>query len=155
MPTELDANDPLSELIVEFEEMEDWDDRYEFLIELGRELPPLPDDYRLDKNKVDGCMSTVWMVTELEQPVGQAENGDVATSSKLTVHADSDSIMVKGLIAILLAAYSNRSVQYAAAYDIDKLFQRLGLNQHLSPNRRNGLFSMVKRIKAAVVSCDS
>lgn len=143
MPTDLDANDPLTELIDEFEEMEDWDERYEFLIELGRELPDLPEQYRLDENKVDGCMSTVWMVTEIDGVEDQPR--------RLTVHADSDSIMVKGLIAILLAAYSERTIEEVAAFDVDALFQRLGLNQHLSPNRRNGLFSMVKRIKQSVV----
>lgn len=142
MSIELDANDPLSELIDEFEEMEDWDDRYEFLIELGRELPALADAYRVDENKVDGCMSTVWMFNEVV-PDGE-------DPGRLVVHADSDSIMVKGLIAILLAAFSNRKVEQAAAFDVDALFQRLGLNQHLSPNRRNGLFAMVKRIKQSV-----
>lgn len=146
MAAELDANDPLAELIDEFEEMEDWDERYEFLIELGRELPDLPEAYRLDENKVDGCMSTVWMVNEIESRSSQGE-----ATATLKIHADSDSIMVKGLIAILLAAFSERPLEHVARYDIDGLFQQLGLNQHLSPNRRNGLFAMVKRIKSSVV----
>lgn len=133
-------NDELEELIEEFEEMEEWDERYEFLIELGRELPELPEEYRRKEFVVDGCMSQVWMATKLE-PADSPE-------ALLQIYADSDSILVKGLIAILQAAFSNRPVQEIVNFDVEALFGKLGLDQHLSPNRRNGLFAMVKRIRS-------
>lgn len=133
----------LNELIDEFEELADWDERYEFLIDLGRELPSMRPEEQIDANKVEGCMSTVWMVTDY--PSASSEE------PRLVLHADSDSIMVKGLIAILLAAFNGKTREEVASFDVDGLFQRLGLDQHLSPNRRNGLFSMVKRIRQSSV----
>ena len=134
----------LHELIDEFEELADWDERYEFLIELGRELPSMPAGEQTDSNKVEGCMSTVWMVTDYPA----APSGE----PRLNIHADSDSIMVKGLLAILLTAFNGKTRDEVASFDVDGLFQRLGLDQHLSPNRRNGLFSMVKRIRQSAVT---
>ena len=102
---------------------------------MGRELPKLDADHQDPANIVDGCMSTVWLVTEV--------NDD----STLEIKADSDSIIVKGLIVLLLAFYNNMSPQEVAAADVESYLAKLGLNQHLSPQRRNGLFSMVKRLR--------
>ncbi len=131
----------LLELIEEFEELDEWDERYELLIDLGKSLPELPAADHIDDNKVEGCMSTVWMTTRFE-----SQNG---SGPVLQLAADSDSIMVKGLLAILVAAYKDQPADYVASFDIEGIFERLGLQSNLSPNRRNGLYSMVKRIRAA------
>ena len=127
------------ELFETFEELEEWDERYDFIIDLGRELPTLPTELQTEDNIVKGCMSTVWVVTDVEG------DGD---SKNLNIQADSDSIIVKGLIVLLLAFYHNMSPQQVAAADVESYLGKLGLNQHLSPQRRNGLFSMVKRLRS-------
>jgi cysteine desulfuration protein SufE len=131
----------VDELIEEFDELEDWDERYDLIIDFGRELPPLDPSERTADNLVEECMSTVWLSTRL---IDQ-ENRIVE------VKADSDSIIVKGLIVILLAHYSGKSAKEILDSDAIALFARLGLNQHLSPQRRNGLFAMVKRLKQLAV----
>lgn len=127
----------VEELIEEFEELEDWDERYDLIIDLGRELPAFPDDLQNEEYLVKGCMSLVWLVTKF--------SGDEA--KKVEILADSDSIIVKGLIVILLAHYSGKTAGEIVESDAIELFEKLGLNQHLSPQRRNGLYSMVKRLK--------
>ena len=127
----------IDELTEEFHEMDDWDERYEFLVELGRELPTLDPQFQTSEHKVEGCMSTVWMVTR------PADNG----SDAILIHADSDSLIVKGLIVVLLALFSHKNAEQILQTDPEPVFGELGLNQHLSPNRRNGLYSMVKRLK--------
>ena len=133
----------LASIEEEFEHLEDWEDRYEFLIELGREIPELPDNFKTPELLVKGCMSTVWLVTS-EQPDGTVE-----------IQADSDSLIVKGLLVVVLAAYAGMTYERILQFDIQPVFERLGLSQHLSANRRNGLFAMVGRIRqlaaAAVV----
>lgn len=129
------------ELFETFDDLEEWDERYDFIIDLGRELPPLPAELQTEDNIVKGCMSTVWMITDVKSP----HNGD---AEKLDIQADSDSIIVKGLIVLLLAFYNNMSPQEVATADIESYLKKLGLNQHLSPQRRNGLFSMVKRLRS-------
>ena len=133
------ANFPptVDELISEFQEMEDWDERYDYIIDLGRELPALDACLQTEENIVQGCMSTVWLATEVHQ--NETQNIDI--------QADSDSIIVKGLIVILLSHYSGKPATEIVQSDALGLFEELGLNQHLSPQRRNGLFSMVKRLK--------
>ena len=126
------------ELFETFEDLEEWDERYDFIIDLGRELPTLPAELQTEENIVKGCMSTVWVVTDVEGE-GDAE--------KLNIQADSDSIIGKGLIVLLLAFYNNMSPQEVASADVESYLGKLGLNQHLSPQRRNGLFSMVKRLR--------
>ena len=128
----------VDELFETFEELEEWDERYDFIIDLGRELPALPEELQTEENIVKGCMSTVWVVTEAEGE-GDAE--------RLSIKADSDSIIVKGLIVLLLAFYNGMSPQQVADADVESYLTKLGLNQHLSPQRRNGLFSMVKRLR--------
>ena len=127
----------VEELLDEFQELQDWDERYDYIIDLGRELPPLPPDLQTEQNIVPGCMSTVWLVTE---PIPDAPE-------RLHIRADSDSIIVKGLIVILLAHYDGRTAEEVLQTDASELFQQFGLDQHLSPQRRNGLFAMVKRLK--------
>lgn len=127
----------VDELIEEFNELEDWEERYDLIIDLGRELPALTSEQQVEENIVKGCMSTVWMVTNVS-------DDELKT---IEIQADSDSIIVKGLIVILMAHYSGRSASEILSSDAESLFDQLGLNQHLSPQRRNGLYSMVKRLK--------
>ena len=127
----------VEELLETFDDLSEWDERYDFIIDLGRELPALPADKQSDENIVDGCMSTVWMAAEIpsaDQPV--------------IIHADSDSLIVKGLIAVLLAFYHGKTARQIVDADVSDYLTSLGLNQHLSPQRRNGLFSMIKRLNA-------
>lgn len=127
----------VDELIEEFQELEDWDERYDLIIDLGRELPALPAEMMSEENVVQGCMSMVWLQTDI-----------VDVEEKIIeIKADSDSIIVKGLIVILISHYNGKSASEILNSDAIELFEKLGLNQHLSPQRRNGLYSMVKRLK--------
>jgi cysteine desulfuration protein SufE len=119
--------------------LDDWDDRYRYLIELGRELPPLSAAAHNDANKVQGCASQVWLDTSISRD---------AAIPILTFEGDSDAHIVRGLIAILLATYSGRSAKDILAIDAIKLFEGLGLKEHLTPQRSNGFRSMVERIRA-------
>jgi cysteine desulfuration protein SufE len=129
----------LDEIIENFELLEEWDDRYRYLIELGRALPPLPDAARSDANKVQGCASQVWLSTSIK-PNGGA--GPV-----LNFEGDSDAHIVRGLIAVLFALYSGKGAKDILSADAIKLFERLGLREHLTPQRSNGFRSMVERIR--------
>lgn len=111
-----------------------WEDRYRYIIDLGRELPPLPESLRTEDRLVRGCQSQVWI------EVGEADG-------RLALDVDSDAFIVKGLLAVVLAAYNQRTPQEILAFDIDAYFDRLGLMQHLSPTRGNGLRAMVARIR--------
>ena len=132
---------PIADLLQEFAEFPDWDERYAFIVELGRQLPPINPALQTAENRVHGCMSTVWLVARATQ------NGE----PHLEIIADSDSLIVKGLIVILLSLFSGRPLAEVVTADVEAVFQQLGLAQHLSPNRRNGLYSMVKRIKTLAV----
>ncbi len=125
------------ELIETFELLGDWEERYRYLIELGRKLPPLPDAEHNDANKVRGCMSQVWLSPRLDA-------GPPATLSFL---GDSDAHIVKGLIALLFALLSGKTPQQILATDVSGVFERLGLESHISMNRRNGFYAMVERIR--------
>jgi len=127
----------IDELLEEFEELLDWEEQCDFLIDLGFELPTFPVEFKCDENIVRGCQSLVWLVAE---PVVS----DGVTVVK--IQADSDSMIVKGLIAVLLAAYSGKTAQQILDTEIETLFERMGLNQHLSSTRRNGLHGMVQRV---------
>ena len=131
----------IEELIDNFSFLEDWEDRFRYLIDLGRKLPPMEPALKTEDNKVRGCTSQVWIVDE------------VSPGSPPTLHfqADSDAHIVKGLIAVLLSIYDGRSPQEILAVDIKGAIGQLGFEQHLSPNRANGLFSMVERIRALAV----
>ncbi len=127
----------LDDIVEAFELLDDWNERYRYLIELGKELPPMTDGERTGEHKVDGCMSQVWMV---------AERTDEAPP-RFVVRGDSDAFIVKGLIAVVLAIYSHRTAEEIAATEAGPIFEQLGLAGHLSMGRRNGLESMVKRVK--------
>jgi cysteine desulfuration protein SufE len=128
----------IDEIIDNFSLLDDWDDRYRYLIELGRELPPLAAEAHNDANKVRGCASQVWLDTRVRP------NG--AGGPVLTFVGDSDAHIVRGLIAILFAMYSGRSAKDILATDAVALFEKMGLREHLTPQRSNGFRSMVDRI---------
>ena len=130
----------IDEIIDNFSVLDDWDDRYRYVIELGRELEPLPDAARTETNKVQGCASQVWLSTDVK-PNGK--DGPV-----LTFKGDSDAHIVRGLIAILFAFYSGKHARQIVENDAIALFNKLGLREHLTPQRSNGFKSMVERIKA-------
>ncbi len=132
----------IDELLETFEDLQAWDERYGFLIELGNELSPMPPELQNDSTKVDGCMSQVWMVAD----VRPSDNG-AAGEGLMEITADSDSIIVKGLIAVLLALFNGQTPGEVIDRDPEQVFEKLGLKQHLSGQRRNGLYAMVQRIK--------
>ena len=130
----------IDEILDNFAVLDDWDDRYRYVIELGRSLAPLPDSARNDINKVQGCASQVWLQTRIE-PNGKA--GPV-----LSFVGDSDAHIVRGLIAILFALYSGKPAKDILSTDAIAVFDQLGLREHLTPQRSNGLRSMVDRIRS-------
>lgn len=130
----------IDDIIDNFSVLDDWDDRYRYLIELGRELPPLAAAAHNDANKVRGCASQVWLETEVRP------NG--AGGPVLAFVGDSDAHIVRGLIAVLLAIYSGKGARDIIAIDAVAIFGKLGLREHLTPQRSNGFRSMVDRIHA-------
>ena len=130
---------PVDEIVENFELMEEWDDRYRYLIELGRSLPPLPEQARTAANKVQGCASQVWLATTVKP------NG--STGPVLSFAGDSDAHIVRGLIAVLFALYSGKGAKDILSTDAVALFEKLGLREHLTPQRSNGFRSMVERIR--------
>jgi cysteine desulfuration protein SufE len=129
----------IEEISENFAILDEWDDRYRYLIELGRMLAPLPQAARIDANKVQGCASQVWLTTD----IASGPSGPV-----LCFAGDSDAHIVRGLIAILFAMYSQKPARDILATDALALFDRLGLREHLTPQRSNGLKSMVGRIRS-------
>ncbi|WP_299676004.1 SufE family protein [uncultured Tenacibaculum sp.] len=129
------------EIIDEFSMFEDWMERYEYIIELGKSLPLIAENYKLDENLIKGCQSKVWMHSEI--------NGD-----KITYTADSDAILTKGIVALLLRVYSDQTPQAILEADT-KFIDEIGLKEHLSPTRANGLVSMVKQIKMYAIAQQS
>ncbi|MDA8870838.1 SufE family protein [Rhizobiaceae bacterium] len=125
----------LEEIIENFELLEDWDDRYGYLIELGRSLTPMPTAAMVDANRVNGCVSQVWL---LPRP---------GAGGKLSFLGASDAHIVSGLVAIALAIFSNRTPQQIVALDEQETFHAIGLGEHLSQQRANGLRALVERIK--------
>jgi cysteine desulfuration protein SufE len=130
----------IDEIIENFSFLDEWDDRYRYVIELGRTLAPLPETARTDVNKVQGCASQVWLTT-MVKPDGK--DGPV-----LSFIGDSDAHIVRGLIAILLAIYSDKPAKDIISTDAVAIFDRLGLREHLTPQRSNGFRSMVERMRA-------
>ena len=122
----------------DFAVLDDWEDRYRYVIELGRALPPLPEALRTEANKVRGCASQVWLASDVDRASGMP---------LLRFQGDSDALIVKGLIAVLFAAYDTATPDAILAFDAPRLFAELGLREHLSPQRSNGLASMVERIR--------
>lgn len=124
----------LEELIDNFAFFDGWEEKYQYVIDLGRRLEPLEDKYKTDEWKVKGCQSQVWLVPEF--------NGN-------TIHfkGDSDAILVRGIIAIVLLIYNDKSAEEIKNVDVVKIFATLGLEENLTPSRRNGMMSMVAKIK--------
>ncbi|MFL2870979.1 MAG: SufE family protein [Pirellulaceae bacterium] len=128
------------ELIEEFDLFDDWEDKYRFIIELGDGLPTFDETARIEENRVQGCVSNVWLLPQ------------VADDALLYFTADSDSQLVKGLIAIVIMLFSGKSAEAILQFDISDLFERVELTQHISRSRSNGLNSMIQRIKALALA---
>jgi cysteine desulfuration protein SufE len=131
---------PIDEIVENFQLLEHWDDRYRYVIELGRTLAPLAEEAHVEANKVRGCASQVWLITHVKP--------DGAAGPTLNFEGDSDAHIVRGLIAILFALYSGKRAKEILDTDALALFDRIGLRENLTPQRSNGLRSMVERIHA-------
>ena len=125
----------IEELIDNFEFLDGWEDKYRYIIELGEKLPVLDVEFHTEEWKVKGCQSQVWLVP--------SKNSD----GSISFSGDSDAMIVKGLIAIVLAIYNNKTAEDIKNTDIENIFSLLGLQEHLSPSRQNGLESMILKIK--------
>ena len=130
----------VDEIIENFSYLEDWDDRYRYLIELGRTLEPLDEAAHNDVNKVRGCASQVWLETSAAV--------DPSGAPALTFKGDSDAHIVRGLVALIIALYSGKTAPGILETDAQELFATLGLSAHLTPQRSNGVRAMVERIKS-------
>lgn len=129
------------EIAETLEFLDDWEDRYRFIIDLGKELPGLPDALKTESRLVHGCQSQVWIDQRIEPASGH-----------LQFVVDSDALIVRGLAAIVLAAFNDRTPEAICAFDIEGYFERLDLLRHISPTRGNGLRAMVERMRAAAAS---
>jgi cysteine desulfuration protein SufE len=130
----------IEELVEEFEFLDDRD-RTQYIIELGDELEPLPDEFKTEEHRVQGCLSNVWLVSKVE----------AGTPPILTFRADSDSVISKGLIAIVLTLCTGRTGPEIISMDIESLFERLHLKRYVTRMRSNGFYSMIKAIKKIAV----
>ena len=126
----------LDDVLEDFDFLDDWEERYAYIIDLGKQLPAFPDDERLEKNFVHGCQSQVWLIHHYDDESG-----------KLFLLIDSDAMIVRGLAAIILVALNGKTPRELLATDIDELFERLDLFRHISPTRGNGLRAMVGKIR--------
>ncbi|WP_305988787.1 SufE family protein [Roseibium sp. MMSF_3544] len=129
----------ISEILETFDFLDDWEDRYKYLIDLGKELPELSAAERTDANKVRGCVSQVWLITT----VTPGQDGKPVLSFK----GDSDALIVQGLVAIVTSLFNDKTAQDILDTDVESIFAKLGLQDHLTPQRSNGLRSMVGRIR--------
>ena len=139
--TRMTATTTIDDIRADFALLDDWEDRYRYVIELGRALPPLPDALRTDVNKVRGCASQVWLATKRVPSGGGGKD-------RLDMQGASDAMIVQGLIAVLFAIFKGKSAEEIRTTDAAKIFAELGLKDHLTQQRSNGLASMVQRIKA-------
>lgn len=133
----------LDGIIEDFAFLDDWEDRYRYLIDLGRELSPYPDELRDAHHKVQGCASQVWLATS----VGDGKN------PVITLMGDSDAHIVRGLVALVLIIYSGKTASEILATDPKAILEELGLDEHLSLQRANGLRSMIERIRHEAQTC--
>ncbi|MCH2037941.1 MAG: SufE family protein [Rickettsiales bacterium] len=124
-----------AELVDDFSLFEDWEDRYRYIIDLGKKLDPLDAEFHTDDYKVDGCISQVWITSSYD-----------AKSGLLSFKGDSDAFIVKGLIAVLFRLFNQRKPDEILAVNVAEIFGQIGLDDHLSPNRRNGFYSMIETI---------
>ena len=126
----------LEDVLDAFEFLDDWEERYAYIIDLGKQLPGFPDDERVEENYVHGCQSQVWLIHRYDEDSG-----------KLFLLIDSDAMIVRGLAAIILVALNGKTPRELLATDIDELFEQLDLFRHISPARGNGLRAMVGKIR--------
>jgi cysteine desulfuration protein SufE len=134
----MSIKDKQVDLVNEFKELEDWDDKYAQIIKMGRQLPEFPEEHRTDKNKIEGCQSQVWIHAELKD-------------GNIILRADSDAMIVKGLISMLINVYSNHSPDEILSSPPDFL-NEIGIDKHLSLTRKNGLGAMLKQIQMFAVA---
>jgi cysteine desulfuration protein SufE len=130
---EMTINELQDEVIEEFEGFDDWMDKYQMLIDLGNDLEPLPEQYKTEQNLIDGCQSRVWVQCDMQDGL-------------MHLQADSDALIVKGIVALLLRVLSDHTPQEILSADL-YFIERIGLREHLSPTRSNGLLAMVRRIR--------
>lgn len=140
------ADITLDELIEEFEFLGDWEARCDYLIDLGFELPKLPDEEKVEQNRVHGCQSNVWLIAAHDQK---------SKPTTIEFLANSDAMIVNGLIAVLMAIYNRKTAEEIINTNVEEIFQQLELDRHLSPARKNGLFGMVKRVRQIAVEAAS
>jgi cysteine desulfuration protein SufE len=124
----------IDELIDNFSFLDGWEEKYQYVIDLGHKLEPLDESFKTDDWKVHGCQSQVWLVPKV-------------TDGKICFRGDSDAILVKGIIAIVLMIYNNKTPAEIKSIDVIKIFAKLGLEENLTPSRRNGMMSMVEKIR--------
>jgi cysteine desulfuration protein SufE len=127
----------LDDYVEAFELLGDWDQRYQYLTELGEQMQPLPEQYRVDENKVKGCMSQVWVHAYT----------DPDRHNRVFFHADCDTATIKGVLALLVDLMSDKTVKQVQDVDLDRVFERLNLYDHLSPNRHVGIYAIVDMMK--------
>jgi len=137
----MSINEIQDEIILEFSAFEDWMDKYAYLIELGNSLPEMPNEYKTDKNLIDGCQSKVWFHAEYKD-------------GKLFFHTDSDAIITRGIAYLLIKVLSGQSADNILNADL-YFIEKTGLQQHLSPTRSNGLMSMIKQLKLYAIAYKS
>ena len=128
----------IEEILENFAFIEDWEERYRYIIELGNDIATLSAEEKTDANKIRGCVSQVWLVYQV----------DAASPATIHFRGDSDAHIVRGLVAILMAAYSGKTASAILVFDIRKLFADLGLQNHLSPSRSSGFFSMIEHVRS-------
>ncbi len=126
------------EILANFEFIDDWEERYRYIIELGKLMPKLPEEAYCETNKVQGCASQVWLETDVRKD---------DSAPRLVLRGDSDAHIVRGLVALLIALYSNRTADEILKTDAAEIFESLGLSEHLTPQRSNGVRAMVQRIQ--------
>lgn len=127
----------LDDILDEFEFLDDWEQRYQYLVELGEQLPHMPEQYKIEKNKVKGCMSQVWL---------QAYRNDV-NRDLIRFYGDCDTTIIKGVLAVLIKILSDRELSEIEKLDVDDFFSSLNLDEHLSPNRHVGVYAIVELMK--------
>jgi cysteine desulfuration protein SufE len=127
----------LDDIVDIFELLGDWDERYRYLVEIGEQLPPMPETLKTDTNKVRGCMSQVWV----------SAFRDEAHPKKIRFHGDCDTSIIKGVLALLIQLATGHSAPEIEQLDVDELFARLSLDEHLSPNRHIGVYAIVELMK--------
>lgn len=135
----------LDEIVETFEILGDWDQRYEYIVELGEQLPDMPEDQKIDGNQVKGCMSLVYVC-----PYRHSDN-----PNKISYNGFCDTAIIKGVLAILIQLCSDRTIEEIQQLDIDEVFERLQLAEHLSPNRHVGIYAIVTLMKKLALELDS